>query len=188
MKIFVVGAGQVGVTVVRALHDEHDLTVFDLDGSRLMALSSRYDVATVEGNGASRRVLSEAGIATADLLIACTSRDEANIVSAMITKAIASHIDDRRADDESGVPRGLAGGPARRRLHRLVRARDRPRDLEDDRRSGRPADGRLRGGPGTARRVRHRVRERAASSSASRCATRSCLPSRRSRASSAATR
>ena len=92
MKIFVVGAGQVGVTVVRALHDEHDLTVFDLDASRLMALSSRYDVATVEGNGASRRVLSEAGIATADLLIACTSRDEANIVSAMITKAIASHI------------------------------------------------------------------------------------------------
>ncbi len=75
MKIFVIGAGQVGAAIVQALKDEHHLTVFDLDGSRLQALSSRYDLSTVEGNGASRRVLLNAGIAEADLLIACTSRD-----------------------------------------------------------------------------------------------------------------
>ncbi|MCP9487677.1 MAG: NAD-binding protein, partial [Gaiellaceae bacterium MAG52_C11] len=73
MKIFLVGAGQVGATIVQALHDEHELTVFDLDPSRLQAVSSRYDVSTVEGNGASRRVLSAAGVAETDLLIACTS-------------------------------------------------------------------------------------------------------------------
>ena len=87
MKIFVIGAGQVGATVVEALHDEHELTVIDLDEERLAAIAQRYDVATVEGNGASRRVLSTAGITETDLLIACTSRDEANIVSAMISKA-----------------------------------------------------------------------------------------------------
>jgi len=87
VKIFVIGAGQVGATVVQALHSEHDLTVFDLDGERLAALSQRYDVSTVEGNGASRRVLAQAGIKGADLLIACTSRDESNIVAAMISKA-----------------------------------------------------------------------------------------------------
>ena len=87
MKIFVVGAGQVGTTVVEALHEEHELTVFDLDEERLAAVSQRYDVATVEGNGASRRVLSAAGIVEAQLLIACTSRDESNIVAAMISKA-----------------------------------------------------------------------------------------------------
>ncbi|MDX6397440.1 MAG: trk/ktr system potassium uptake protein [Gaiellaceae bacterium] len=87
MKIFIIGAGQVGATVVEALHDEHELTVFDLDEERLAAISQRYDVSTVEGNGASRRVLSAAGITHADLLIACTSRDESNIVSAMISKA-----------------------------------------------------------------------------------------------------
>ena len=87
MKVFVIGAGQVGATVVQALHSEHDLTVFDLDGERLAALSQRYDVSTVEGNGASRRVLAQAGIKGADLLIACTSRDESNIVAAMISKA-----------------------------------------------------------------------------------------------------
>jgi trk system potassium uptake protein TrkA len=89
VNIFVIGAGQVGVTIVQALHDEHHLTIFDLDESRLAAVSSRYDVSTLEGNGASRRVLSEAGVTTADLLIACTSRDEANIVSAMISKALS---------------------------------------------------------------------------------------------------
>jgi trk system potassium uptake protein len=89
VNIFVIGAGQVGATIVQALHDEHHLTVLDLDESRLTALATRYDVATVEGNGASRSVLSGAGIADADLLIACTSRDESNIVAAMISKAIS---------------------------------------------------------------------------------------------------
>lgn len=87
MKIFVIGAGQVGATVIQALHDEHELTVFDLDGERLAAISQRYDVHTVEGNGASRRVMSAAGITRADLMIACTSRDESNLVAAMISKA-----------------------------------------------------------------------------------------------------
>ena len=89
MKIVVVGAGQVGTTIVEALHSEHDLAVIDLDGPRLTALSYRYDIRAVEGNGASRRVLQEAGIGESDLLIACTSRDEINLVSAMLAKRIS---------------------------------------------------------------------------------------------------
>jgi trk system potassium uptake protein TrkA len=90
VKIFVIGAGQVGATIVEALHDEHELTVFDLEEERLAALSQRFDVHTYEGNGASRRVLAQAGIPSADLLIACTSRDETNIVAAMISKACSA--------------------------------------------------------------------------------------------------
>jgi trk system potassium uptake protein TrkA len=89
VRVFVIGAGQVGATIVDALHDDHELTVLDLDEERLAALGQRYDIQTVEGNGASRRVLFDAGVARADLLIACTSRDETNIVSAMISKAVA---------------------------------------------------------------------------------------------------
>ena len=92
MKIFLIGAGQVGTTIVEALHDDHELVVLDLDESRLAALSQRYDISTVEGNGASRRVLAAAGVASCDLLIACTSRDEANIVSAMIAKAVSPRL------------------------------------------------------------------------------------------------
>jgi trk system potassium uptake protein len=89
VKIFVIGAGQVGTTIVQALHDEHELIVVDLDADRLEPLAHRYDVATLVGNGASRAVLKEAGLAGCDLLIACTSRDEANLVAAMITKAVS---------------------------------------------------------------------------------------------------
>ena len=86
MKIFLIGAGQVGTAIVEALHDDHELIVLDLDESRLAALTHRYDISTVEGNGASRRVLAAAGVATCDLLIACTSRDESNIVAALATR------------------------------------------------------------------------------------------------------
>jgi trk system potassium uptake protein TrkA len=89
MRIFVIGAGQVGSTVIEALHDEHELTLIDLDRGRLTSLSNRFEVATIEGNGASRRTLQEGGIAEADLLIACTSRDEVNIVAAMLTKMLS---------------------------------------------------------------------------------------------------
>ena len=62
----------------------------DTDPARLSALSYRYDVLTMEGNGASRRVLQEAGIAEADLVIACTSRDEVNIVAGILAERLSS--------------------------------------------------------------------------------------------------
>jgi trk/ktr system potassium uptake protein len=57
VKILVIGAGQVGSTIVEALHTEHDITVIDLDAARLNLLAYRYDVVTVEADGASRRAL-----------------------------------------------------------------------------------------------------------------------------------
>ena len=81
MKIVLVGAGQVGATIVEALHAEHDVTVIDTATERLEALAYRYDVRTIEGNGASRKTMREARVADADLFIACTSRDEVNLVA-----------------------------------------------------------------------------------------------------------
>ncbi|MGH2920793.1 MAG: Trk system potassium transporter TrkA [Gaiellaceae bacterium] len=89
MKIVVIGAGQVGSTVVEALHHEHHMTMIDVDESRLTALAERFDVAVLAGNGASRRILEEAGIRKAGLLIACTSRDEINIIASMFSKRIS---------------------------------------------------------------------------------------------------
>jgi trk system potassium uptake protein len=90
MKIVVLGAGQVGATIVEALHDDHDVTVIDLDAARLQALSYRYDVRTVRGNGATRRVLQDAGVDEAALMIACTSRDEINLVAGTLTKKLSA--------------------------------------------------------------------------------------------------
>jgi trk/ktr system potassium uptake protein len=89
MEIVVLGAGQVGATIVEALHTDHQVTVVDLDAARLHAISYRYDVRTVKGNGATRRVLQEAGIDRAALLIACTSRDEINLVAATLVKKLS---------------------------------------------------------------------------------------------------
>jgi trk system potassium uptake protein TrkA len=89
VKIIVIGAGQVGTTIVEALHSDHDVVVIDLEPARLLALSHRFDVATLEGNGASRRTQQDAGITQADLLIACTSRDESNIIAAIFAKKLS---------------------------------------------------------------------------------------------------
>src|ERR687896_1903452 len=89
MRIVLIGAGQVGTTIVEALHDEHELTVIDCDSARLDQLSSRFDIGTGMGDGASRRILEEAGMAEADLLIACTSRDEVNIIASMFARKLA---------------------------------------------------------------------------------------------------
>ena len=88
MRIVVIGAGQVGSTVVEALHADHELTVVDLDPGRLSSLAYRYDIVTREANGASRRTLEDVGVAKADLLIACTSRDETNLVAATFAKRV----------------------------------------------------------------------------------------------------
>ena len=86
MRVFVIGAGQVGSTIVEALHDEHEITVLDTEASRLQALTRRFDVAVFEGDGTSRKDLAAAGIDAADLVIACTSRDEVNLVAGMFAR------------------------------------------------------------------------------------------------------
>jgi trk system potassium uptake protein TrkA len=90
MKIVVLGAGQVGATIVEALHEDHQVTVVDLDAARLQAIAYRYDVRTVKGNGATRRVLQDAGIDQAALMIACTSRDEINLVAATLVNKLSA--------------------------------------------------------------------------------------------------
>ncbi len=90
MRIIVVGAGHVGRTIVEALHEEHDLTVVDLDPRRLQELSYAYDVRTVVGNGASTRVLEDAGVREADLVLASTARVEANLVAAMLVRSLSA--------------------------------------------------------------------------------------------------
>ena len=88
MKIIVLGGGHVGRTLVDALHEEHQLTVIDVDTARLSALADRYDVRTVHGDGTTRKVVQRAGGDEADLLVACSPREEANLVCAILVKRL----------------------------------------------------------------------------------------------------
>jgi trk system potassium uptake protein TrkA len=86
VRVFLIGAGQVGSTIVEALHEDHEIIVLDTEPSRLQALTARFDVAVFEGDGTSRKDLAAAGIHAVDLVIACTSRDEVNLVAGMFAR------------------------------------------------------------------------------------------------------
>src|SRR3712207_8193206 len=89
MKVIVLGAGHVGRVLVDALHEEHDLTVIDPNGTQLAALSDRYDVRTVQGDGTTRGVMTKAGVEDAHLVIAGSPREEANLVCAILAKRLS---------------------------------------------------------------------------------------------------
>ena len=89
MKILILGAGRVGESVAESLISEkNDITVVDTDGVRLRDLESRFDLRGVVGNGISPEVLSEAGAADTDMLIACTSQDETNLVACKVAQVL----------------------------------------------------------------------------------------------------
>lgn len=109
MRVIVVGAGQVGHTVVKSLAEVHECTVIDIDEARLESLSHAYDVRITHGSGARRETLLEAGVAGADLVLACTSRDEVNLVIAMLARRLSSARTVVRATDMDYLAAWRAG-------------------------------------------------------------------------------
>lgn len=94
MNIIIIGCGKVGETLTAQLSSEenHDITVIDLDRSVLQNIANTYDVMGVTGNGTSFSILQEAGIDTADVLIAVTNSDELNLLCCVIAKKNRSKI------------------------------------------------------------------------------------------------
>jgi trk system potassium uptake protein len=81
MRILIVGAGRVGESVAEALvSEENDITVIDTDPARIAELQARLDLRGVVGSGSHPTVLREAGAQDAELLIACATSDEVNLV------------------------------------------------------------------------------------------------------------
>lgn len=82
MNILILGAGQVGASLAEALVSEaNDITLVNLDAAALGQLADRLDVRTVTGNAAFPSVLAEAGVETADLIVAVTQSDQSNLVA-----------------------------------------------------------------------------------------------------------
>lgn len=89
MKIVILGAGQVGASVAESLVSEaNDITVVDTDAARLGLLQDRLDLRTVTGNATHPSALRAAGLDDADLLIAVTQSDEANLVACKLAHAL----------------------------------------------------------------------------------------------------
>ena len=85
MRIIILGAGRVGESVAESLASErNDITVIDPDPKVLRELEERLDLRGVPGNGIHAEVLRRAGAEDADMLIACASLDETNLVACKI--------------------------------------------------------------------------------------------------------
>jgi trk system potassium uptake protein TrkA len=89
MKVIILGAGQVGASVAEGLvSEENDITIVDRDAARLAELQDRLDLRTIVGDAATPSVLRQAGADDADMLIAVTQSDHANLVACKLAHSV----------------------------------------------------------------------------------------------------
>jgi trk system potassium uptake protein TrkA len=87
MRIIIGGAGRVGIALAKSLaKDRYDIVVIDND-SRAVATAQGLDCLVIHGSITSRKKLLEAGVANAEVFVAATPSDEANLIAC----AIAEH-------------------------------------------------------------------------------------------------
>lgn len=88
MKVVVIGDGKVGRTIVEHTCQEgHEVVVIDRKNDNIQQVVDQFDVMGISGNGASYDIQKDAGVGTADLVVAATSGDETNILSCLIAKS-----------------------------------------------------------------------------------------------------
>ena len=87
MQTIVVGAGEVGYHIAERLSREgQDVVIIERDPAVRARVQEDLDVMTVEGNGCSPRILEEAGLRKAELLIAVADIDEVNIAACVLAR------------------------------------------------------------------------------------------------------
>jgi len=88
VRTVIIGAGEVGFNTARMLSQEgHDVVLVDRDEALVERAAEQLDALVIHGNGASPRLLAEAGVKRADLVIAASSSDEVNIIACLTAKA-----------------------------------------------------------------------------------------------------
>ena len=91
MRILLVGDGKVGHTLAESLTGEgHDVVIIDRDEEVLQHCEDTLDVICVRGNGANAKTLIEAGVSTADIVIAATASDETNMLCCLVAKRLGA--------------------------------------------------------------------------------------------------
>src|SRR6476469_6618694 len=87
MYIIVVGGGNVGYHLSKALIDEgHEVLILERDGRKVNQISDELGSMITRGDGCEAVTLAEIGAGRADVLIAATGDDEDNLVSCQVAK------------------------------------------------------------------------------------------------------
>lgn len=91
MNVVVVGGGKVGQLLTQLLvEEEHNVVVIDNHENVLNELQDAFDVAIVEGNGATVEIQREANVPESDLVIAATSSDEVNMLCCVVANMLGA--------------------------------------------------------------------------------------------------
>src|SRR3990170_4459845 len=89
LRIVIVGGGQIGSSLARALAPDQEGVVIDHNGA-VADVFTNIDAEFIVGSGTSEEVLARAGIKDARFFVATTPLDEVNIVACAIANRLAS--------------------------------------------------------------------------------------------------
>ena len=93
MKIIIAGCGKVGKNIAEELAKEnHDLVLIDRTADIIQDLSNSLDCIGIPGDACSLTTLKDAGVESADLLLAVTSSDEVNMLCCLFARKLNSNI------------------------------------------------------------------------------------------------
>jgi trk system potassium uptake protein len=93
VKVVVVGAGEVGFYFAEWLAAERkEVVVIDKNEHALRQMTDHLDVQILHGSGSNPRVLEEAGVKDADIILAVTDSDEVNMVACLFANLLAPEI------------------------------------------------------------------------------------------------
>jgi len=85
MKIAIIGAGEVGYSIAKALYADNDIILIDRR-EESCERAGKLDVQVLQGNGANISILKQ--VLPADLVVAVTGNDEINVVACIATKLL----------------------------------------------------------------------------------------------------
>lgn len=88
MRVVIIGAGEVGTSIAESLASDHDVVVVETNADRAEQLKYEFDVLSIAGDGTFLDVQESAGVDEADMFIASTDDDKANLVACGTAKTL----------------------------------------------------------------------------------------------------
>ncbi len=105
-RVIIVGAGQAGVTLARALDkNKVHVKIIDRDSQRCSDLAQKLDrVTVINGDGTDKDLLQEENIGGLDLLVALTGDEESNVLISLLAKGLGAKKTITRISKLSYIP------------------------------------------------------------------------------------
>lgn len=105
MKVLIIGGGEIGRTLINILSSkDYEVILIEKDEAIAKEIAEKSDVTVVKGDGTEMSILKDAGIETADSVIAVTDDDKTNLMISEIakshnTKKIISRVNEPKNDE-----------------------------------------------------------------------------------------